>query len=116
MNRQGDETSQAGTLILEGDLNIQRAVELKDLLMRSRELNESLLLKTEKVIGADVSCLQVLCSAHRTWMKSGRHLAVEGRLSAALAKAADDAGYRRERGCMHDQQRSCFWVMGDEHE
>jgi hypothetical protein len=41
---------------------------------------------------------------------------VEGRLSAALVKAADDAGYRRERGCMHDQQKSCLWVTGEDRE
>lgn len=96
-------------LVVEGDLTIRHANELKAILMKSLNGLDLLALNFEKATEVDLSCLQLLCSAHRTAVRSGRRLILTRDRSEALKRAIEDAGYSRQRGCVLDRDSSCFW-------
>jgi anti-anti-sigma regulatory factor len=104
------------TLLLEGDLTIQNARELRDAVLRAQEKGASVSLNLEKVTGADVSCLQVFCSAHRSLVKSGRRLSLLRPVPAPFMQAVRETGYERERGCALDTHHTCLWSIGGIHE
>ncbi|MEW6669064.1 MAG: STAS domain-containing protein [Thermodesulfobacteriota bacterium] len=103
-------------LMLEGDLTIQNARELREAVLRAQETAASLSLNLEKVTAADVSCLQVLCSAHRTLVKSRRRMSLLKPLPAPFVRSVQEAGFERERGCALDSHHTCLWCIGGDHE
>jgi len=107
-----DDSGQTATLRLDGELTVQRASELKGVLLDAQEGVERLFLNLEGVTGADVSGLQLLCSAHRSAVKSNKCLSVTDKASAPFVKAVRDAGYEREQGCPFDPGQTCLWRRG----
>jgi anti-anti-sigma factor len=99
-------------LMLEGDLTVQTACELRDVIVQAQETGRHLGLNLEKVTGADVSCLQVFCSAHRSLAKSDRRLTFTGPLPESFARVIRQAGFNRERGCALDVHHTCLWCTG----
>jgi anti-anti-sigma factor len=104
-----EESGQAGTLHLAGELDIRNASELKEVLREAQDAVERLALNLEGVTGVDVSALQLLCSVHRRAMKSDKHLTVIGNAAAPFRRALRDAGYEREQGCPSDRDQTCLW-------
>lgn len=112
MDVKKEESGQARTLRLDGDLGIQRASELKKVLLEAQDGVKNLILNLEGVTGADVSGLQLLCALHRTVVKENKGLTVTGDISPSFGQAVRDAGYERERGCPRDRDQSCLWKAG----
>ncbi len=106
---------ETGTVILAGECTIQHAAELKDVFMKSQASAGSLLLNLEGVTGADVSFFQLLCSAHRSLVKSDRSLRLTGGIPSLLKQAATDGGYGNE-ACCTGADGTCLWakIRGDE--
>jgi len=110
------ERSGSGTVRLEGELNIQEAGRLKEMFVKAFAEPEALLLDLSGVTGVDIACLQVLCSAHKTFVGSNKELKTIGRTAASFERAVDESGYRRKTGCHSDPNRNCLWVIGGRHE
>jgi anti-anti-sigma factor len=108
--------SDNGIVQLKGELNIQYAGELKELLLKACSEGKELSLDLGGVTEVDIACLQVLCSAHKTFLASNRELNLIGREAASFVRALDDSGYRRKTGCHSDPNRNCLWVVGGCHE
>lgn len=100
------------TLMLDGDLTIQHAAEFKKAFDGSFEGVKKLVLNFDKVDEIDLSCLQILCSAHRTSTKMEKELAIDGECPEVLKKVIESAGLTRQTGCSKDYQKSCFWIKG----
>ena len=96
---------------LDGNLDIQRALELKDRLLGAHQAQGDVTVDFGRVTGADVSGLQLLCSLHRTLTFEDRQLALRGAMPEGLKQAARESGYARERGCVRDTNRTCLWVL-----
>ncbi len=96
---------------LDGDLDIQRALELKEKLLRAHRAQGDVTIDFGRVTGADVSGLQLLCSLHRTLTVENRQLALRGAMPEGLKQAVRESGYERERGCVRDTNRTCLWVL-----
>ena len=60
-----EDSGKACTLRLEGELGIQRASELKKILLEAQGGSKNLILNLEGVTGTDVSGLQLLCEIGR---------------------------------------------------
>jgi anti-anti-sigma factor len=108
--------SDGGILRLEGELNIQHAGELKETFLKAFTETEHLSLDLEGVTAVDIACLQVLCSAHKTFLASNKELKTIGRTAAPFERAVDDSGYRRKMGCHADPDQNCLWVIGGSRE
>ena len=105
-----------GTVRLEGELNIQDAGRLKETLVKAFAETEALSLDLGGVTGIDIACMQVLCSAHKTFLKADKSLAVCGRVAPAFERSVQDGGYTRAAGCHADPHSACLWVIGGSHE
>ena len=110
------ECSGSETLRLEGELTIQHAGQLKEKLLQAFAETEALALDLEGVTEVDIACLQLLCSAHKTFRMANKELKTISMIASPFQRAIDDSGYRRKIGCHSDPKRDCLWVMGGCHE
>jgi anti-anti-sigma regulatory factor len=103
------EEGQTRVLALEGSLDIQRASELKEVLLDAQESAGHLLLNLAGVTGADISGLQLLCAAHRRAAKLNKPLTRTGDESAAFRQAVMETGYERGKACPFGSDHDCLW-------
>lgn len=93
-----------------GTLTAGDVEELRSLLIKALIDADRVELDAAKVTAADLSCLQLLCSAHRSAVRLNKVLTLAGGLSKALKEAAESAGYLRHIGCRLDREKDCLWV------
>ncbi len=99
------------TLILNGELNIQCAGELKAVLVRSQQSPHGLLLNLEDVTEADLTCLQLLCSAHRSSVTSDKRFALTGDIPGSFRQVVQAAGFAEKVCCRPDGAGdACLWT------
>jgi anti-anti-sigma regulatory factor len=96
-------------LVISGSLTIEHAAEFREALMKSLEKTSHVMLNLDAVTETDLSCLQLLCSAHRTFVNAKKSVELAG-TPDILKHAARDMGYKRDLGCMQETEKSCFWT------
>ncbi len=99
---------------LEGALTIERAHELKDILLGALTSGRDVLLNMESVTEVDLSCLQLLCAAHKASLNAPKPLSIQGARPIALSQAMWDAGFLRKLGCRAESKKSCLWIGAEE--
>ncbi|MDH4161381.1 MAG: STAS domain-containing protein [Nitrospirota bacterium] len=102
-----EQTGKTGPLVLEGELVVEHAEELKKILLEALKNGDSLDIDIEHVDQADLFGLQTLCSAHRSAMKAGKKLTLVGVQSEAFRNAVSLAGYGRAAACR--ENITCPW-------
>jgi len=110
MDFQIEESAKTGKLVLNGDMGIQQAAALKDQLLNVQDSVGHLFLDVRGVTGLDVSILQIVCSAHRTFMKLRKQLTFAGPLPPAWMGFLEVVGFARGKGCSMDRNNTCLWV------
>ncbi|MHB9098462.1 MAG: STAS domain-containing protein [Syntrophales bacterium] len=106
------EHSGTGTVRLEGDLNIQDAGRLRETFVRAFSETEALSVNLDGVTSIDIACMQVLCSAHKTFTTANKFFAIRGCVAPSFERSVMDAGYARTAGCPADLHHTCLWVIG----
>lgn len=91
---------------------IEHAQELRQTLLGALENYNDVILEFEELQEADLTCLQLLCSAHETSVAMNKRFSLHDNRPEALKKAVREAGYARTRSCHKDTQNSCLWVGG----
>jgi anti-anti-sigma factor len=104
------EQGERGVLVLEGDLNVEHAGELKKTLLDALNSVRQVSFDVEKLTSLDLSCLQLLCSAHRTASLMGKELIQTGNSPVELEETIKSAGYPRTIGCTEDMANDCLWI------
>ncbi|MBF0507253.1 MAG: STAS domain-containing protein [Nitrospirae bacterium] len=104
----------SGILTLDGDLTIERADELKKALIDGLAETDRLIVDLENVGEADLTCLQLLCSAHRMSVRLNKRLMLSEKRSEAFRNLCKTAGFQRHTGCVLDTQGSCLWKGTDQ--
>ena len=99
-------------LLLEGALTIEQAAQLHDVLLQSVTDADSLTINLEKVTGADLSCLQLLCSTCKSCGIENKQLTLIGKNSDVFMQLVHDAGYSRTNKCPLNQDVPCLWIGG----
>lgn len=102
-----------GVLKLAGELSIGRAAELKASLLASMARADRVTLRLDAVTGIDLSGLQVLCSAHRSFQMKNKELSICGTGREMLRQAALRAGFPEANHCVFASGRKCLWAEGD---
>ncbi len=100
----------AGVLFLEGDLTINNAGKLKSALQSALDKVATVEIKFSKVTEIDLSCLQLLCSAHRESVLSDRKLKFAPRKPSSISALITSAGLPRYRGCSAKSYKNCLWI------
>jgi anti-anti-sigma factor len=96
-------------LVISGSLTIEHASEFREALIKSLEKASHVMLNMDGVTETDLSCIQLLCSAHRTFVNAKKSVELAG-TPDILKQAARDAGYKRSIGCMQETEKTCFWT------
>jgi anti-anti-sigma regulatory factor len=97
-----------------GELTSEHVAELRALLIKAIINTDRVKVRCEGVTRADLSCLQLLCSAHRSAVRMNKEFLLVDGLEGALKDAAHAAGYVRTVGCRLDRGKSCLWVVGEQ--
>jgi anti-anti-sigma regulatory factor len=108
MNHEFNQSGDAGVLFLRGSLTIEDASELKDVLARALANVTALEVDMAGVDSADLACLQVFCSAHRTALLRGSSLWLRDMGRDFLGLLAT-GGFLRHIGCGPERD-DCLWM------
>ncbi|MGA3118151.1 MAG: STAS domain-containing protein [Syntrophobacteraceae bacterium] len=106
-------SAETNVLKLKGSWTIERANELKCVLLEILNTCEHMTIDIEGLTELDLSAVQLFCSAHRTSLRDGKHLALHERKSETFKRMVCDAGFVRTIGCHKDPGKSCLWTGGD---
>ncbi len=112
MEKNLEKPAVAETLTLAGDLTIEHAQELHQKLMTFLDQSQQLTIAFEDVTAADLSLVQLLCSAHRTSVRADKFLQLDQQRPKALRQVVREMGFLRDKGCALDSQGSCIWKKG----
>ena len=104
-----EDRDQAGILRISGTLCIQDAGEFRTALVHAFDKAKAVEVDASSVTEADVSCLQLLCSAHRTSKQMNKFSGLSENASASFKKSVRQAGYARPSGCLLDTDKQCVW-------
>ncbi|MBF0399887.1 MAG: STAS domain-containing protein [Magnetococcales bacterium] len=102
-----DDNGDAGHLVLSGALTIQQALPLKELLLRAGGEVKNLTINLEQVERVDLTALQLLCAAHRDWIKRGKHCTLQGNIPEIFRRVVQEAGFT---GCAGDGDDMRLWT------
>ncbi len=100
----------AGILKLKGSWTIERVRELKPAVLEMLRNNEQIIIDLAELTEADLSAVQLLCSAHAEAIKSGKHLRFEEQKSESFKQVVRDAGLPRAIGCKRSPDKGCLWT------
>jgi anti-anti-sigma regulatory factor len=106
------EKGKRGKLLIEGILTVDRAEELRKALLDALNKVNHVKFDLEKVTSIDLSCLQLLCSAHRTASLMNKEFSQSGSSSEAFKKTVTSAGLPRSIGCTETMAKGCLWIYG----
>jgi ABC-type transporter Mla MlaB component len=99
-----------GRLVLEGELTLQQVRPLHEELRSSMGNVRKLDVDISGVEEADLSFLQLLCSAHRTAVKTGKTLNLIEDIPEVVRQAMELNGYSGQNNCSLDIGRTCLWA------
>lgn len=95
-----------------GDLSVHRGREVKETLLAALTAGKQLVIEFADYEGADLSFIQLLCSAHRTCALSGTPLKLGATTPARFIKTVDEAGFLRDKCCVFSKDKTCLWLRG----
>jgi anti-anti-sigma regulatory factor len=101
-----------GSITLDGNLTVSQAEGLRTLLIKAIIDAEQVHVDFGTVTDVDLSCIQLLCSAHRSASRMKRRFSLSGDWPEPFKKIVEEAGYSRLAGCHLDVDHSCLWVRG----
>ncbi|MBF0342700.1 MAG: STAS domain-containing protein [Nitrospirae bacterium] len=99
-----------GVLSLMGELVIANADEIKNGLLLALGDTKQLKLNISDVTEVDLSCIQILCAAHRFATKLKGHLSFAVEPPEVFKDVVRATGVARHKGCVHDVNNSCLWL------
>ncbi len=97
-----------------GNMTIPHISGIRDELLRELEAAEQAVLELGAISSIDVTGLQLLCSAHRSFVKKGKLIAIPGLRSDSVRTAAESAGLPRNVCCVADSKCDCLWSGGEQ--
>lgn len=110
MNFKPELSGNTTILRLDGELTIERVAELKTMLAKSLERADHVHIQLEAVTEADISCLQLFCSAHRTALSLNKNLTLNCKESEVFRQVVEHSGYSRQKGCTLNSSECCLWI------
>jgi anti-anti-sigma regulatory factor len=109
MHFEREQSGSARVLKLKGRCTIEHAAELKAVLIDALHGQEDLVVSLDGVSELDLSCLQLLCSAHGTSLKRNKSFTLDGIFPEAFKQIVKDAGFLGAMSCLHDPGADCPW-------
>jgi anti-anti-sigma regulatory factor len=100
-------------LRLNGQLTVEYMGELRKVLLDAMAAAATVLVELGSDSEADIAGLQMLCSAHRTFVARGGKFALKQGTSEAFRRIVRDAALLRHQGCSLNPHDNCLWIGGN---
>jgi anti-anti-sigma factor len=113
MNKEEAEKNDAVHVVLDGELTIQRACKLKEILLSQLRAGKTIRVDLTHVSAIDISGMQLLCSAHKAAKSSGGYLRIIPPLSDTIEQTVRIAGFARRHDCRPNCNNPCLWNPGE---
>ncbi|MGD0819456.1 MAG: STAS domain-containing protein [Desulfomonilia bacterium] len=112
-----DKIDNDNTMILrvQGALSIQDASALRDCLLKALGSTESLVIDLSGAEAIDLACLQVLCSAHKTFSKAQKSIGITGELPEGIVRSLSSVALVPD-ACDRESHGPCLWATGGKNE
>lgn len=92
-------TGEPGRLALFGSLTIDNAAGIREELLRAFRESDRITLEIGQDAVADLSFLQIICSAYRKARREKKKFDVDWSSSPGISQALSDAGYSPDEPC-----------------
>ena len=97
-------------ITIKGSLTIDHVNELKKILVEMKGHSDNVTVNLANVDALDASCLQLLCSAHKTYLQENKIFELSSKCSEAFNQTVSNSGYAQHKGCKLDTNGSCLWI------
>lgn len=97
----------------DGQLTVARAADFKKALETSLEKANNIEINLNQVTSIDLSCLQLMCSAHLSAAKAGKSLSIKDPTFPIFLEAKENAGFTYSKPCRFVSTDDCLWVDED---
>ena len=114
MTFQFERKGKVGTLTLTGSLTVDRAEELRSMLLENRKKVQHVVVKPLDVDAVDLTCFQILCSAHRLFAEEKKELSLSSEMDEVFQEMIRRSGFTRVKACGLDLDSKCIWKRGDD--
>jgi anti-anti-sigma regulatory factor len=92
-----------------GSMSVEQAEDLFESLKKALSgSDKSIDLNLSGVTDSDISCLQLICSAHKSAIRKNKSIFIS-KISPELRQSAEDAGFTLKGDCTDDMIASCPW-------
>jgi anti-anti-sigma regulatory factor len=103
------ESGLEGLLLFDGNLTMVEAQETHQTLFEAILEVNILNVDLQNVGAVDVSLIQLLCSAHRECLLSGKTMHIVTGANEAIRQLVERSGYCKQIGCVSGAKQSCLW-------
>ena len=110
VNYQVREMGKLAECELNGDLNLLALPWIREVFWKGLSEVDELHIVFGDVSIVDLSFLQLLCSAHRTYEEKGKKLTLPRELPPTVMDMIKRSGFSRVKGCPHDRNNTCLWL------
>ena len=110
-----EDTGNAGIIHIQGNLSIHDSSTLREHLLEAFSLQKGVIVDLKEALTIDVACMQVLCSAHKTFTKAGQDISITGELPAGLIDSLKSMALSPET-CGREPHGTCLFSTGGPHE
>ncbi len=91
-------------------LTIDKADEFRSALLKALERADRLVVNLKKLVSADLTCIQLFCSANNTFQKENKKIIIKDlKSSEVLTKALLEHGFNGTRCISDNICKSCLW-------
>ncbi len=105
-----DQSGRKCVITCDGDLTGHQLPDVRTALIKALIDSDEVALDLQNITNADLVCLQLLCSAHRSAGRLDKRFTFARPRLDMLNRVAASAGYLRQVGCRLDKDRTCLWT------
>ncbi len=113
MDQGKDKKKNIVTVVLNGELTISRARELKEIFVAQLLAGKALHLDLSGASAIDVSGLQLLCSLHRTAQSRNSEVRITSRVPDQIMQTVQTAGLVGSQNSKPNCGCACLWDLGE---
>ncbi len=110
-----EDKDNARIIRVQGSLSILDSSVLREHLLEALSTRKDVIMDLMETDTMDVACMQVLCSAHKTFFKAGKTMRVAGELSSGVTLSLNSIALD-PRSCDREPHGTCLWATGGAYE
>jgi anti-anti-sigma regulatory factor len=104
-------SGEEGILTIKGDLTINYVKEMKNELLNVFSRFKHVKIIFNNIDRVDFSCIQLLCSAHKSAHQNNKTIVLAADLPNILCKIISNMGFQHKIDCFSEVPQKCLWLI-----